>query len=160
MTINSTKHTGNKMKKFASIILVVIATLATMQTLHASTEVYTAAVRGEKIVKTDDFTCSDDVYVYVVNSESHNVEELVEYTWKDPAGISVREESRPLEQVANNGSYGWDGIIFNAGGENVMSAFTSFLDPSAGLEDVIGTWEINLKIPNQAQRKINFYVSC
>ena len=85
---------------------------------------------------------------------------MVEYTWKDPAGISVREESRPLEQVANNGSYGWDGIIFNAGGENVMSAFTSFLDPSAGLEDVIGTWEINLKIPNQAQRKINFYVSC
>ena len=148
------------MKKFASIILVVIATLATMQTIHASTEVYTAAVRGEKIVKTDDFTCSDDVYVYVVNSESHNVEELVEYTWKDPAGIAVRKETRPLEQVADNGSYGWDGIIFNAGGDNIMSAFTSFLDPSAGLEDVIGKWKISLVIPNQGEREINFNVSC
>ena len=157
---NATIHTGNKMKIFNTSILAICTMLISIQTVHAATDVYTAAIRGDQIVKTDDFSCSDDVYVYVINSENSASETLVEYTWKDPAGIAVREESRALESVANNGSYGWDGIIFNPGGDNFMSAFTSFLDPSAGLEDVIGTWEVSLMIPHQGERKINFYVSC
>ncbi|MGH1540844.1 MAG: hypothetical protein ACRBHB_10515 [Arenicella sp.] len=142
---------------FAYALIVVFLT----QYSHAGERVYTATVKDEAIVKTNEFSCTDSIYIFVESSgDSDKRPASAHVQWKDPSGTLVRTGKHNFKPVNASNSYLWDGLKFTPGGDLFSNIAMLLLDPAEGLGDVIGNWEVTVQLTAKQIYTQSFTVVC
>ena len=104
----------------------------------------------------DNFGCSDTIYAVIelkdVSPEKHELEAF----WRDPAGKD-RERTRYPFWVRRDRERIWVWLKLHSPPE---SALVQWANPSAGMEEFIGEWEIRLFIDGQQIERKKFEVIC
>ncbi len=103
-----------------------------------------------------EFTCSDKIYAVIeVAGLSRDQHKLVA-VWRDPHGKD-REHTEYKFIVNNDKERIWVWLKLHRSTE---AALVSFMNPSAGMDEFIGQWELQLAIDNKPIDKRSFSVLC
>ena len=81
-------------------------------------------------------------------------------SWFHPAGVQVRSAERALLSLESAFSHSRDGAAFEPSGDIVSSSLASLMDDSAGLENVIGSWRVRVRMSDGLTHSNNFDVLC
>ena len=125
----------------------------------ASHHVYLTASEQEGIPQSDahtEFSCNDKIFAVIdVAGLSHEKHKL-NAVWRDPRGKD-REHTEYEFNVYNQHERIWVWLKLHRSTE---AALVSFLNPSAGMEEFIGEWELHLSIDNKPMDTKSFSVIC
>jgi len=102
------------------------------------------------------FSCADKIYAVIeVAGLSHDTHRL-DAIWRDPHGKD-REHTKYEFMVHGDLERIWVWLKLHKSAE---AAFVSFLNPSAGMDEFIGEWELHLSIDDDPIDKKSFSVMC
>ncbi|MDZ7839825.1 MAG: hypothetical protein U5R46_03245 [Gammaproteobacteria bacterium] len=104
------------------------------------------------------FTCSDRIYgVLEVNQpDGGSGTHTLHATWRNPAGDD-QEVTRYDFQITNGYARVWVWLKLNRSGE---AAIVQFINPTAGMEEFIGMWELHVRVDGESVAKKTFEVLC
>ena len=149
------------MSLIKTLICLVVGIVISLES-YASDVVYTATVKDGKIIKSDEFFCTDSIYVFV-ESSGGSIDlsgSGARIEWKDPSGILVRSANSDFKKVNPSSAYLWDGLKFtpNSGFSSNVGMF--LLGPSEVLGDVIGGWQVTVYLAENQVHTEKFTVIC
>ena len=103
-----------------------------------------------------EFSCSDKIYAVIeltgLPRDTHKLEAI----WRDPHGKD--REHTEYEFIVNNDKERiWVWLKLHRSSE---AALVSFMNPSAGMDEFIGEWELTLAINDKLIDKRSFSVLC
>ena len=102
------------------------------------------------------FSCGDKIYAVLEISGLSREKHRLDAVWRDPYGKD-REHTEYEFQVHSDFERIWVWLKLHRSGE---AALVSFLNPSAGMEEFIGEWEIRLSLDNSPLENKKFSVLC
>jgi hypothetical protein len=104
------------------------------------------------------FSCSDKIFAVVeVNQPGGETgNHTLEAIWRNPSGED-QEVTRYQFQVTNGYARVWVWLKLHRSGE---AAIVQFMNPSAGMEEFIGMWELHVRVDDQRVAKKSFEVIC
>ena len=104
----------------------------------------------------EQFSCNEKVFAVIeLNQFEAGVHEL-EVKWTDPHG-DERENTRYQFQSMRDTTRLWAWIVLSRA---PGSAIFRWLDPSIGLEEFVGIWQVEVKIDQKHLSSANFEVVC
>ena len=107
--------------------------------------------------KQKSFQCSEQIFTVLELSEYPAGKHDLAVKWIDPSR-NVREHTRYSFGVSDSGQtklWAWLELAPAAG-----SSLIAWMNPAAGLEEFIGTWDVEVKINNRMVSKRQFEVIC
>jgi len=104
------------------------------------------------------FACSDKIYgVLEINRPGDGSGQHTLYaTWRNPAGED-QEITKYQFQITNGHARVWVWLKLHRSGE---AAIVQFMNPSAGMEEFVGMWELHIQIDDRKIGKRSFEVLC
>lgn len=105
-----------------------------------------------------DFTCSDKIYgVMEIDNPSATTQTHTLYaTWRNPDGED-QEFTKYEFQVTNGHARVWVWLKLHRSTE---ASIVQFMNPSAGMEEFVGEWELRFQIDKETIAKKTFEVLC
>ena len=140
-------------------LLTVVTWTATAALAAPSHKVYLTAEATDGVpgnTAAEDFGCSDTIYAVV---ESHGLakkKHFLEAVWRDPHGKD-RERTRYPFWVQRDQERIWVWLKLHRPGE---AALVQFVNPSAGMDEFIGEWQIRLFLADTPITTKKFRVIC
>lgn len=107
--------------------------------------------------KQKNFQCSEQIFTVLELSEYPAGKHDLVVKWIDPSR-NVREHTQYSFGVSDSGQtklWAWLELAPAAG-----SSLIAWMNPAAGLEEFIGTWDVEVKINNRMVSKRQFEVIC
>jgi hypothetical protein len=107
--------------------------------------------------KREHFDCSEQIFTVVELSQYPIGKHHLAVKWIDP-GRGVREHTQYPFGVGKSGQtklYAWLELTRSAG-----AGLVAWMNPAAGLEEFVGTWDVEIKIDNRLVATRQFEVSC
>lgn len=111
---------------------------------------------------TTEFACSDKIYAVVevndpeLKGQNTTKNLLLQAVWRDPHQQD-REHTEYNFSLFNGHARVWVWLKLNRSSE---SALVQFINPSAGMDEFIGEWQLRLKIDGELIDKRKFAVLC
>ena len=103
------------------------------------------------------FSCTDRIYgVLEIERPGESGAHVLLATWRNPAGDD-QEHTRYGFQVVNGAARLWVWLQLH---RSTAATIATFANPSAGLEEFVGQWEIRLQIDGKMIAKKSFNVLC
>lgn len=144
---------------FTACCLVLSALVSFPASSSAPHSVYLTAVESEGVPvpkPASEFSCSDKIYAVIefsgLTKETHKLDAV----WRDPHGKD--REFTEYEFQAHSGQERiWVWLKLHRPAE---AAIVSFLNPSAGMDEFIGKWELHLAIDDKPFETKSFNVLC
>lgn len=104
------------------------------------------------------FSCSDKIYAVVeVNQPGGGSgEHTLHATWRNPAGED-QEVTEYQFRAMNGHARIWVWLKLHRSGE---AAIVQFMNPSAGMEEFVGMWELHVRVDGERIGKQSFEVLC
>ena len=121
--------------------------------------VYLTATESEGIPvqqPATEFSCSDKIFAVIELSGLSKDKHKLDAVWRDPQGKD-REFTEYEFQAHNNNERIWVWLKLHRPAE---AALVSFINPSAGMDEFIGQWELRLAIDNEPFETKSFNVLC
>ena len=140
----------------AAAALVLVATTSPAAPQH---NVYLTAEATDGVPGTSavsEFGCTDTIYAVVELNGASKAKHYIEAVWRDPAGKD-RERTRYPFWVSREQERIWVWLKLHRPTE---AALVQFLNPSAGMDEFIGEWEIHLFLDDQPLTVRKFKVIC
>lgn len=137
------------------------AVLGLSPLLHAASDhhIFLTASEQEGVPLNEpatEFACSDKIYAVIeVSGLSRDIHKL-DAIWRDPRGKD-REHTEYEFIVGNDKERIWVWLKLHRSTE---AALVSFMNPSAGMDEFIGEWELQLVLDNKLIDKRSFSVLC
>lgn len=103
-----------------------------------------------------DFGCTDTIYAVVELTGASKAKHHLEAVWRDPANKD-RERTRYPFWVSREQERIWVWLKLHRPTE---AALVQFLNPSAGMDEFIGEWEIRLFLDDEPLTVRKFKVLC
>ncbi len=103
-----------------------------------------------------EFSCSDKIYAVIELSGLSREMHKLDAVWRDPQGKD-REFTEYEFQANNDSERIWVWLKLHRPAE---AALVSFINPSAGMDEFIGKWELHLAIDNEPLETKSFSVLC
>lgn len=103
-----------------------------------------------------EFTCGDKIYAVIEVSGLPRDMHKLDAVWRDPRGKD-REHTEYEFIVSNDDERIWVWLKLHRSTE---AALVSFMNPSAGMDEFIGEWEITLLVDGKPIGKQSFTVLC
>jgi hypothetical protein len=103
-----------------------------------------------------DFGCTDTIYAVIELTGASTAKHHLEAVWRDPAGKD-RERTRYPFWVGRDQERIWVWLKLHRPTE---AALVQFLNPSAGMDEFIGEWQIHLLLDDQPLGIQKFKVLC
>lgn len=103
-----------------------------------------------------EFSCSDKIYAVIELSGLSREKHKLDAVWRDPQGKD-REFTEYEFQTSNDSERIWVWLKLHRPAE---AALVSFINPSAGMDEFIGNWELHLAIDNEPLETKSFSVLC
>ena len=147
----------NKIIIFTAFILV---SFSFTSKSHVSYSIYTANVKDNKVNKSDEFYCTESIYIFVESSDSTLEETTAKIDWKNPSNTLSRSVESQFKMIDSKNYYLWDGIKFTPKNGPLSNLTMFILGPSESLSDVIGTWQVIVNLSNDQTYKKTFTVNC
>lgn len=150
------------MKAIQYLLAVVLCTALTAAVLaQDGYKVYLTAKADAEVPlpePMETFTCSDRIYgvVEVNQPDGGTGPRSLHATWRNPAGDD-QEVTRYDFQVNNGYARVWIWLKLNRSGE---AAIVQFMNPTAGMEEFIGMWELHVRVDGESVAKKTFEVIC
>lgn len=150
------------MKVMQYLLAVVLWTaLPTAALAQDSYKVYLTAKANAEVPlqePMETFACSDRIYgVLEVNQPDGGTgQRTLHATWRNPAGDD-QEVTRYDFQVTKGYARVWIWLKLHRSGE---AAIVQFMNPTAGMEEFIGMWELHVKVDGDTVAKKTFEVIC
>lgn len=142
------------------MLIFTLAALFLASHSYATADIYTAAVKNGKVIKSNDFSCTDSIYVFVESEGAQEILADARVEWIDPSGALVRTVTAEFQVLNSSQRYLWDGIEFTPGGGRFANLASLLFDPSEGLEDVVGKWSVTVYLAHNKTQTENFTVLC
>ena len=106
---------------------------------------------------TTDFSCNDKIYgVVEINRPGDSGKHTLYATWRNPAGEDQEHTQYEFETFEGSARL-WVWLKLRASAE---ASIVKFLNPSAGMDEFVGQWEIRLQIDGKPIAKKTFKVLC
>jgi hypothetical protein len=103
------------------------------------------------------FSCGDKIYgVIEIDRPNDDQSHVLNAVWRNPRGADQERTKYPFQLIAG-GARLWVWIKLHRSAE---AAAVKFLNPSAGMEEFIGEWEIEISVDEKTIAKKNFEVIC
>lgn len=104
------------------------------------------------------FSCSDKIYgvLEVKQPDGGSGRHTLYATWRNPAGEDQEVTEYPFE-VTNGYARVWVWLKLHRSGE---AAIVQFMNPSAGMEEFVGMWELDMRVDGERVAKQSFEVIC
>lgn len=104
------------------------------------------------------FACSDKIFgvVEVDRPDGGSGQHALQATWRNPAGDD-QEVTKYDFQVTNGQARVWIWLKLHRSGE---AAIVQFMNPSAGMEEFVGMWELHIRVDGEQVAKKSFEVVC
>lgn len=104
------------------------------------------------------FACSDKIFgvVEVDQPDAGTGNRALHATWRNPAGDD-QEVTKYNFQVTNGYARVWIWLKLHRSGE---AAIVQFMNPSAGMDEFIGMWELHVRVDGEPVAKKSFEVIC
>lgn len=104
------------------------------------------------------FACSDKIFGVVEIDRPGDDSSLhsLRATWRNPAGDD-QEVTKYDFQVTNGHARVWIWLKLHRSGE---AAIVQFMNPSAGMEEFVGMWELHIRVDGEPVAKKSFEVVC
>lgn len=103
------------------------------------------------------FSCSDKIYaVLEINRPGDTTRHTLFATWRNPSGED-QEFTKYSFQLINGRARIWVWLKLRRSAE---SSLVQFMNPSAGMEEFVGEWELRLRVDEQSIGKKKFEVIC
>lgn len=104
------------------------------------------------------FACSDKIFGVVEVNEAggETGQRALHATWRNPAGDD-QEVTKYKFQVTNGYARVWIWLKLHRSGE---AAIVQFMNPSAGMEEFVGMWELHVRVDGEPVAKKSFEVIC
>jgi len=149
-----------KLHKIVIFIVFILVSFSFTSKSHGSYFIYTANVKDNKVNKSEEFYCTESIYIFVESSDSSLGATTAKIEWINPYDTLTRSVESRFKMIDSSNYYLWDGIKFTPKNEP-LSNFTMFiLGPSESLSDVIGTWQVIVHLANDQSHKKTFTVNC
>lgn len=103
-----------------------------------------------------EFSCSDKIFAVIELSGLSREKHRLDAVWRDPQGKD-REFTEYEFQAHNDRERIWVWLKLHRPAE---AALVSFINPSAGMDEFIGKWELRVAIDNKPIETKNFSVVC
>lgn len=103
-----------------------------------------------------DFSCTDTIYAVIEISNLDKTKHQLDATWRDPSGRD-RERTRYPFWVRRDKERIWVWLKLHSSPE---AALVRWANPSAGMEEFIGEWELDLLVDGNSIGKQTFKVLC
>lgn len=101
------------------------------------------------------FSCSDKIYAVVEVSQPDG-QHTLHATWRNPSGED-QEVTKYDFQVTNGYARIWVWLKLQRSGE---AAIVQFMNPSAGMDEFVGDWELDIQVDGERVGKQSFEVLC
>lgn len=104
------------------------------------------------------FSCSDKIYavVEIRQPDGGSGQHTLHATWRNPSGED-QEVTKYDFQVTNGYARIWVWLKLQRSGE---AAIVQFMNPSAGMEEFVGDWELEIRVDGERIGKQSFEVLC
>lgn len=104
------------------------------------------------------FACSDKIYAVVeVNQpDGGTAQHTLHATWRNPSGED-QEVTKYDFQVTSGYARIWVWLKLHRSGE---AAIVQFMNPSAGMDEFVGDWELDVRVDGKGVGKRSFEVLC
>ena len=150
----------SRRRSFWSICVIAVFVVTSPAVFSAANHnIYLTAAEVDEIPKAEpatEFSCSDKIYAVLelrgLSKENHQLDAL----WRDPQGKD-REHTEYEFQVQSDMQRIWVWLKLHRPPE---AALVSFMNPSAGMDEFIGTWELRLIIDGETIEKKSFSILC
>ncbi|MDH3637222.1 MAG: hypothetical protein OES09_01995 [Gammaproteobacteria bacterium] len=140
------------------VISILILTF-TAPLLAADHKIYlTAAVdQGVPLARpATEFGCTDTIYAVLEIHGLEKTEHSLNAVWRDPHGVE-RERTQYPFRVRGDRERIWVWLKLH---RSQGAALVQFVDPSAGMGEFVGNWQIQLFIDGKSLAKQDFTVLC
>lgn len=104
----------------------------------------------------EDFDCKDTVYV-LVSDITKKGSHILEVYWIPPSSKMNREYTKVVFTVEEIPMDVYAQLKLNAG---LVNKLLSGMDPSAGMEKVIGKWKVNIHMDEKLMEQKFFFLAC
>ena len=106
----------------------------------------------------ESFACSDKIYgvVEVARPGGGTGAHTLYATWRNPSGED-QEVTEYRFQTTDGQARVWVWLKLHRSGE---AAIVQFMNPSAGMEEFVGMWELHVRIDDKPVAKKSFEVIC
>ncbi|MCK4739320.1 MAG: hypothetical protein KAT46_05170 [Deltaproteobacteria bacterium] len=122
----------------------------------ATRVILTADIDGK--IEVDEFDCREKVFIYLEFRGLKKGTHKILASWIKPGGEEQQRSNVELEVKAEGKTYAtWLWLKLSAG---TGGGFFGDIDPTMGMEDFLGRWEVNLYIDEKFIIKKIFYVAC
>ena len=144
---------------WSACLAAAIAVISPAAFSDANHNIYLTAAEVDEIPQAEpatEFSCSDKIYAVLeltgLSKEKHQLDAL----WRDPQGKD-REHTEYEFHVQSKMERIWVWLKLHRPSE---AALVSFMNPSAGMDEFIGTWELRLAIDCETIEIKSFSVLC
>lgn len=103
-----------------------------------------------------DFSCNDTIYAVIEVSDLEKAKHELQATWRDPSGRD-RERTQYPFWVHRDKERIWVWLKLHSSPE---AALVRWANPSAGMDEFIGEWELDLLVDGKSIGKQSFKVLC
>jgi len=104
------------------------------------------------------FACSDKIYgvLEVKRPDGGSGRHTLYAVWRNPSGEDQEVTEYPFE-ITNGYARVWIWLKLHRSGE---AAIVQFMNPSAGMEEFVGMWELHVRVDGESVAKKSFEVIC
>lgn len=140
-----------------SLILALAFSESAVSSSHHSVYLTAAESDGIPVAQpATEFSCSDKIFAVIELSGLSREKHKLDAVWRDPHGKD-REFTEYEFQTHAEQERIWVWLKLHRPAE---AALVSFLNPSAGMDEFIGQWELRLAIDNKPLETKNFNILC
>ena len=146
-------------KLFCALGLIFTVSLSNTAHSEAPHNVYLTATESDGIPvqqPATEFSCSDKIFAVIELSGLSKQKHKLDAIWRDPQGKD-REFTEYEFQAHDDNERIWVWLKLHRPAE---AALVSFINPSAGMDEFIGQWELRLAIDNKPFETKSFNVLC
>ena len=138
----------------------ILAWLATPLSVSAEPSIGTwlsATVENGVPVQTDTlrFGCNDKIYAVIDLADLSDGNHQLQVDWTDPTGKTREHIDHPLHGGGTSRITVWLQLHPPKG-----AALFSFFNPAMGMDDFIGTWQVEINLDGKARLNQSFEVLC
>ena len=144
---------------WSACLAAAIAVISPAAFSDANHNIYLTAAEVDEIPQAEpatEFSCSDKIYAVLELAGLSREKHKLDAVWRDPQGKD-REHTKYEFQVHGEKERIWVWLKLHRPAE---AALVSFMNPSAGMDEFIGEWELTLAIDNYTIDKKTFSVLC
>ena len=149
-----------KANGFIPGLLLCIALLPAPAAAKEGYKVYLTAKENQGVPLREpatDFACADKIYgVMEIDRPGASGQHTLYATWRNPAGED-QEHTEYKFQVSNGHARIWVWLKLHRSTE---ASLVQFMNPSAGMEEFVGQWQIHFRVDDDTIVKKTFEVLC